>query len=80
MKFRPGVVPQCPSSRGLMSSRASGSAQQWVVQQVDLADGQVVGRPPPPVDLREGFVGESAEDVELGLCAHEPINCPPWLT
>ena len=47
-------------------------AQQRIVEQVDLADRQVVGRPPPPVDLGEGFVGD-IRGGRMGRCAHEPI-------
>ena len=46
MKFSPGVVPQWPSSRGLMCSSCERLAQQRVVEQVDLPDGEVVGGPP----------------------------------
>ena len=44
-----GVVPQWPSSRGLMCSFSSGP-QQRVVEQVDLADRQIVGGAPIGVD------------------------------
>ena len=53
MKFSPGVVPQCPSSRGFDVVGDEIAPEQGVVQQVDLADGQVVRGPPPGVDVVE---------------------------
>ena len=50
MKFRPGVVPQCPNNRGFTCSASSFSAQQRIGHQVNLADRQVVRRAPPRVD------------------------------
>ena len=40
MRFSPGVVPKCPRRRGLMF-RAEGFAEQRVVEQIDLTDGEV---------------------------------------
>ena len=56
MKFWPGVVPQCPSSRGLMCCGLQRLAQQRIVEQIDLADRQVVGGAPVGVDPREEIV------------------------
>ena len=53
MKFWPGVVPQWPSSRGLMWDGCKRLAQQRIVEQIDLADGQVVGGAPVGVDAGE---------------------------
>ena len=53
MKLRPGEVPQWPSRRGLMCSDAQRLAQQRVVLQIDLADGQVVGGVPVALHLVE---------------------------
>ena len=50
MKFWPGVVPQWPSSRGLMCSSLQRLAQQRIVEQINLPDGQIVGGPPVGVD------------------------------
>ena len=58
MNDRPGLVPQWPSSRGLMCSARQRLAQQRVGLQVDLADGQVVVRPPPGVDGGDLVVGD----------------------
>ena len=49
-EVQPGVVPQCPSSRGLTCSSVERLAQQRVVEQVDLPDREVVGRAPVGVD------------------------------
>ena len=60
MKFRPGVVPQWPSSRGLTCSALSGSSEQRIVEQIDLADREIVGRAPVAVyefELREVGLG-----------------------
>ena len=55
MKFWPGVVPQCPSSRGLMCAGCSGSRQQRVVEQIDLTDRQIVRGTPVGVQQLQGF-------------------------
>ena len=62
MKFKPGVVPQCPNRRGLMCFRSSGCFEQRIVEQVDLSDRQIIGRAPVAVHGvqqvgREGPVG-----------------------
>ena len=59
MKFRPGVVPQWPSSRGLTCSGSQRLAQQRIVEQIDLADREVVRRAPVGV-----------EPIEAGICRH----------
>ena len=64
MKFRPGVVPQWPSRRGLMCSCVSGSSQQRIVEEIDLADGEVVGGAPPRIDQAALFLGQ-------GICHHD---------
>jgi hypothetical protein len=51
MKFSPGVVPQCPSSRGFDVLNRQGLAQQRIVEQVYLPDGEVVR--PVPVRVEE---------------------------
>ncbi len=51
MRLRPGDVPQWPSSRGLMCCGLQRLAQQRIVVQVDLRDGQVVGGLPVAVHL-----------------------------
>ena len=56
MKFRPGVVPQWPSSRGLICSSDRGFLQQRVGVKINLADGQIVRRPPISVDERRLLV------------------------
>ena len=61
MKFRPGVVPQWPSSRGLMCFSRERLAEQRIVEQIDLADREVIGRPPVGVHLpqqvgRQGII------------------------
>ena len=53
MKFCPGVVPQWPSSRGLMCCRLQRLAQQRIVEQIDLTDGQIVRGAPVRVHARQ---------------------------
>ena len=50
------MVPQWPSSRGLMCPPLERLLQQRVVVEIDLADRQVIGRPPVGVHLAQ-FVG-----------------------
>ena len=66
MKFSPGVVPQWPSSRGLMCSGAQRLAQQRVVEQVDLPDGQVVRGAPPGVEARELLARQRQRGLSRG--------------
>ena len=49
-------------------------AQQWVVAKVDLADRQVVGGPPVPVDQGELRVGEGPRRVRRTRTAHQFIS------
>ena len=51
MKLNPGDVPQWPSSRGLTCSSLQRLAEQRIVEQVDLADRQIVGSPPIGIDI-----------------------------
>ena len=67
MKFRPGVVPQWPSSRGLMCLSVERLLQQRIVEQIDLADRQIVGGAPPGVDQLR-FFGRSEWGVGALAC------------
>ena len=58
MKFSPGVVPQWPSRRGLMCSLLERLLQQRIVEQVDLADRQIVRRAPVGVDQSAFRLGQ----------------------
>ena len=88
-EVQPGVVPQWPSRRGLMCSSFSGSAQQRVVEQVDLADREIVRRAPVGVDasellrgrgpvallvLRAGISTSSADSEREPLVGGRPAN------
>ena len=69
--FRPGLVPQWPSSRGFTSGTWMLRLEQRVVEEVDLPDGQVVRRPPVRVDASELVIGERGpvdrlHDVSFG--------------
>ena len=44
-------------------------AEQWVAQEIDLSHGQVVGGPPPRVDVIQAFVGEFRA---VALCSGAP--------
>ena len=74
MKFSPGVVPQCPSSRGLTCSSAQRLAQQRVVLQVDLPDRQVVRR--APVRVHAGQLGRIEGGVGDGRDARDSHDQP----
>ena len=52
MKLRPGVVPQCPRSARLDVLLLERLTQQRIVEQVDLANRQIVRRAPVGVDKR----------------------------
>ena len=58
MKLRPGVVPQWPEQPRLDVLGLQRLSQQRVVQQVDLADREVVGRAPVGVDEGELLGGQ----------------------
>ena len=68
MKFRPGVVPQCPSRRGLMSVEGRAARAERIVKQIDLPDRQIVGRAPVGVDSRR---------VQLRAMARKRRHQPP---
>ena len=74
MKFSPGVVPQWPSSRGLMCSSAQRLAQQRVVEQVDLPDRQVVRG--APVRVHAGQLGRVEGRVGDGRDARDSHDQP----
>ena len=77
MKFRPGVVPQWPSSRGLMCSSFSGSRSRGFSQQIDLADRKIIRGAPVGVDFPEFFrVKEDclAQRRCLSCFVHKPIE------
>ena len=57
MKFRPGVVPQCPSRRGFDVLELERLAKERIVEQVDLPDGKIVRRAPVRVHAAEFVVG-----------------------
>ena len=55
MKFCPGVVPQ---QHVLDIRERERPLQQRVVVQINLAHGQIIGRPPVGIDFTEHFGGE----------------------
>ena len=83
-EVEPGVVPQWPSSRDLVSSAREGFTQQRVGAEIDLADGQVVGRPPPAVHefkfdfvsrpLAGAAVSRRADSFRTGGVRHGPSS------
>ena len=71
-EVQPGRRAPVPEQARLDVLERQRLAQQRIVEQVDLADREIVGRAPPGVDLREGFVGEICRG-RGGICAHVPI-------
>ena len=64
------MVPQWPSRRGLTSSRVSGTLEERIVLEIDLADGEVVGGAPVGVHGVELIGGERGRGrhVQFGSC------------
>ena len=62
MRFSPGVVPQWPSRRGLTCDALERLAEERVVVEVDLPDGEVVRRPPVGVHLAK-LLGRKRTDL-----------------
>jgi hypothetical protein len=73
MKLRPGEVPQCPSSRGLMCSGRSGSRSR-VFLQIDLANCQIIGRLPVAVQALEAVWIEVSHTVYSLVGAYSKRN------
>ncbi len=71
MKFSPGVVPQWPSRRGLMCVGLQWFASSsGLSQEVDLADGEIIGGPPEAVEQSEVGVGKRGRDGVRGVLFH----------
>ena len=64
MKFSPGTVPKWPSSRGLTWSWREWLAQQRVGEQIDLADGKVIGGAPPRIHGGQFGGGQRAGGID----------------
>jgi hypothetical protein len=58
MKFKPGVLPQCPNSRGLMWIELQRLAQQWIGVEINLSHRKVVCRAPIGMYFAQLFRGE----------------------
>ena len=73
------MVPQWPSSRGLMCSRRQRLAQQRIVEQIDLPDREVVRGAPIGVDRGEfGLCQRSGGGISrLGECVQWLISPGP---
>ena len=69
-------MPQWPSSRGLTCSSAQRLAQQRVVEQVDLADRQVVGGAPVGVDPAQLLSVERLRSRWADRSSHHSTDTP----
>ncbi len=77
--------PPVPEQPRLDVLRAKRLAQQGIVHQVDLADGQVVGCPPVPIDESQLFCAQCAAHVpvllvdstETSTVVQRPWGAPP---